>query len=67
MSRLARARNKEKYDAGFTDVKNVVETIAPDYSKSKFFKVKWKFKDLIIKHYNKIWANIVYYIVGLKR
>ena len=67
MSRLARSRNKEKYDAGFTDVKNVVETIAPDYSKSKFFKIKWKFKDLIIKYYNKFWANIVYYIVGIKR
>ena len=58
MKRLAKCKDKKKYNEGYKVVIEKINKNFPDRKKNKYFK---GLKGLYLKHYNKLFANIVYY------
>lgn len=60
IKRLAKCKDKNKYNEGVNFVLRKVKERFPDYKKNKYLKLSKK--GLYLKHFNKLIANIIYYI-----
>lgn len=60
MKRLAKTKNKKLYNDGYKYVISKVKTKFPNYKKNKY--MKYSIKGIYLKNFNKLLANMVYYI-----
>lgn len=60
MKRLAKTKNKKIYNDGYKYVIDKVKTRFPNYKKNKYMKCSKK--GIYLKNFNKLIANMVYYI-----
>lgn len=60
VKRLANAKNKEEFDKGVNIVIDKVNKTFPNYKKNKYIK-KFSLKNLYLKYFNKMLANIIYF------
>lgn len=64
--RLAKCKNKEKYNKGIEFAFNKVKEYFPNYKKNKYLKVMGV-KGIYIKYFNKFWANVNYMVQNGKK
>ena len=60
MKRLSKTKDKKKFNEGYKYVTNKVKVNFPDYKKNKYMKCSKK--GIYLKNFNKLIANVVYYI-----
>lgn len=60
IKRLAKAKDKKKFDEGYNLVKNRVSERFPNYKNNKYFNIG--IKSFYLKYFNKFFADLIYYL-----
>lgn len=60
IKRLAKAKNKKKFDEGYNLVKKRVSESFPNYKNNKYFDANGK--SFYLKYFNKLFADLIYYL-----